>query len=116
MKQNKLFIVTICFACIIILFLITSESMNPALAVESILELDQKWIGDFDEMVERHKIRVLVPYSKTFFFLDGAKQVGVAYEGMKIFEKWLNQEIVCEQYLQVLYRLQDDYGTARGTK
>jgi hypothetical protein len=92
-------------------------ALNISLNFDGLKALfDQKWIGDFDEMVERHKIRVLVPYSKTFFFLDGAKQVGVAYEGMKIFEKWLNQEIVCEQYLQVLYRLQDDYGTARGTK
>ena len=49
---------------------------SEASSVESILKLDQKWTGDFDGMVERHKIRVLTPYSKTFYFLDGAKQAG----------------------------------------
>jgi hypothetical protein len=43
-------------------------------ADESLLKLDQNWTGDFDQMVERHRIRALVPYSKTFYFLDGADQ------------------------------------------
>jgi len=80
-------------AHIALFFFLLTAVVNHTSAVESILELDQKWKGDFDGMVERHKIRVLVPYSKTFYFLDGAKQVGVAYEGFKIFEKWLNQEL-----------------------
>ena len=29
------------------------------------------WFGDLDEMVERRQIRVLVPYSRTFYFVDG---------------------------------------------
>ena len=62
-------------------------------AVESLMHLDEKWTGDFDGMVKRHKIRVLTPYSETFYFLDGAKQAGITYEGMKIFEKWLNKEL-----------------------
>ena len=71
------------FACIIFSLLLTTANVNQASAVESILELDRKWIGDFDGMVERHKIRVLVPYSKTFYFLDGARQSGITYEAMK---------------------------------
>jgi len=67
--------------------------VNQTGAVESILELDQKWTGDFDGMLERHKIRVLVPYSKTFYFLDGPKQAGITYELMKIFEQWLNKKL-----------------------
>ena len=34
------------------------------------MRLDQKWVGDFDGMIKRHKIRFLVPYSKTFYFLS----------------------------------------------
>jgi ABC-type amino acid transport substrate-binding protein len=70
----------------------SGTTVKPASAVESILELDAKWTGDFDDMVERQKIRVLVPYSKTLFFLDGAMQAGITYEGMETFEKWLNKE------------------------
>jgi hypothetical protein len=40
-------------------------------ATESLLKHEKAWTGDFDGMVERRKIRVLVPYSKTFYFLDG---------------------------------------------
>ncbi len=57
------------------------------------LGLGQMWEGDFDEMVERRLIRVLVAYSKTYYFLDGARQRGVTYEAFKAFEDWLNKEL-----------------------
>jgi len=62
-------------------------------ATESLLKHEKAWTGDFDGMVERRKIRALVPYSKTFYFLDGATQRGIAYEGMQVFEKWLNKKL-----------------------
>ena len=37
----------------------------------------QPWTGDYDGMVERRLVRILVPYSRTHFFLDGATQRGV---------------------------------------
>jgi membrane-bound lytic murein transglycosylase MltF len=91
--MNRTIVSKIGLASVIISLFLTTASLNQTAAVESILELDQKWTGDFDGMVERHRIRVLVPYSKTFYFLDGATQRGIAYEGMQIFEKWLNQEL-----------------------
>jgi membrane-bound lytic murein transglycosylase MltF len=63
------------------------------LATEALLDHEKPWTGDFEGMVERRKIRVLVPYSKTFYFLDGATQRGIAYEGMQIFGKWLNKQL-----------------------
>jgi membrane-bound lytic murein transglycosylase MltF len=62
-------------------------------AAESLLHHEEVWIGDLDGMLERRKIRALVPYSKTFYFLDGATQRGITYEGLQIFEKWLNKEL-----------------------
>jgi membrane-bound lytic murein transglycosylase MltF len=61
-------------------------------AVESVLELDQRWTGDFEEMAERRVIRALVPYSKTFYFLDGADQRGLTYELLREFEKYINRK------------------------
>jgi len=63
------------------------------LAIESVLKLDEKWTGDFDKMVEKHKIRALVPYSKTFYFLDQGHQRGLTYEKLKEFEKYLNDQL-----------------------
>ena len=67
--------------CVVILLLLTALLAGPALAqdVKSILKLDQAWSGDFDGMVERHLIRALVPYSKTFYFLDGADPVSYTH-------------------------------------
>ena len=62
-------------------------------ATEPLLNHEKEWTGDFDDMVKRRQIRALVPYSKTFYFLDGATQRGITYEGLQIFEKWLNKEL-----------------------
>jgi membrane-bound lytic murein transglycosylase MltF len=35
------------------------------------------WKGDYDGMVERRMVRILVPYSMTNFFLDGATKRGI---------------------------------------
>ena len=59
-------------------------------AVEPVLRLGEKWTGDFEGMVERHEIRALVPYSKTFYFLDGAEQRGITYEALREFENYVN--------------------------
>jgi membrane-bound lytic murein transglycosylase MltF len=62
-------------------------------ATEALIDHEKAWIGDFDDMLKRRIIRALVPYSKTFYFLDGATQRGITYEGIQIFEKWLNKEL-----------------------
>jgi membrane-bound lytic murein transglycosylase MltF len=49
------------------------------------------WTGDFEGMRERRLIRVLVPYSKTFFELDRGRQRGLSYEIGKWLEAWLNK-------------------------
>lgn len=54
--------------------------------------LRSKWTGDFDEMVKEKKIRALIPYSKTFYYLDGPTQKGLLYDAMVQFEKYLNEQ------------------------
>ena len=55
-------------------------------------EQDTKWTGDYDEMVKDRIVRVLIPYSKTFFFLDGATQKGLSYDAARAFEKFINAQ------------------------
>ncbi|MBW2429359.1 MAG: hypothetical protein JRF56_10395 [Deltaproteobacteria bacterium] len=66
---------------------------DKAWSTGSLLNHEKPWSGDLDGMVERHKIRALVPYSKTFYFLDGATPRGISYEGMQTFGKWLNKQL-----------------------
>ena len=54
---------------------------------------NEPWIGDFDKMTEKRQIRVLVTYSKTFYFLDRGRQRGLTYDLLEGFEKYVNQKI-----------------------
>ena len=49
--------------------------------------------GDLDEMVKRRVIRIGVPYSRTFYFVDKGVQRGAAYEFGKAFEDDLNTRL-----------------------
>jgi len=62
-------------------------------SLTKMLKLDQQWTGDFDEMVKRRYIRVLVTYSKTNYFLDGFHKKGVTYELLREFEKYINKKL-----------------------
>jgi membrane-bound lytic murein transglycosylase MltF len=52
----------------------------------------KKFTGDFDGMAKRRMIRVLVPYSKTMYFIDNATQRGIAYDAFKLFEDDYNKK------------------------
>jgi len=55
------------------------------------LSLEAKpWTGDFDGMLERRVVRVLVPYSRTLYFVDKGKELGLTAELAREFEKHLN--------------------------
>ncbi len=51
------------------------------------------WTGDFDGMVKRRRIRFLVPYSKTYYFVDRAVQRGLAYDIAQIYQRDLNTRL-----------------------
>jgi membrane-bound lytic murein transglycosylase MltF len=48
------------------------------------------WTGDFDAMLERRLIRILVPYSRTLYFVDKGSERGITAELAREFEKHLN--------------------------
>jgi len=67
-----------------------AEESTASLPVQTKL-VSEVWTGDLDGMVERRMIRVLVPYSKTFYFIDaGFTQRGIAYDYMTAFDDELN--------------------------
>lgn len=50
----------------------------------------EPWTGDLDGMLERRVIRILVPYSKTLFFIDRGRQLGVVAELGQRLQSWIN--------------------------
>ena len=59
------------------------------LAAADILDLNQRWTGDYDELEKRRFLRVLVPFSRTLYYLDGPEQKGIAYEMLRELESRL---------------------------
>lgn len=57
-----------------------------------VLPVPSAWKGDFEGMRERRLVRILVPYSKTFFAVDRGRQMGISYEIGKGLEQWLNKQ------------------------
>lgn len=53
----------------------------------------KSWTGDFEAMVERNRIRVLVPYNRTYYFVDRGQQLGLDYELVTAFEAQINKEL-----------------------
>ncbi len=56
------------------------------------LGLGDARFGDLDSMLLRREIRALVPYSQTYYFIDGAERRGIAYESLTLLEKELKKK------------------------
>jgi membrane-bound lytic murein transglycosylase MltF len=75
-----------------------SAQTSPAPMPSKLHELDithateDPFAGDFDQMLERRRIRVLVPYSRTLFFHDKGTQRGMTADMMLEFEQYLNRK------------------------
>ena len=50
------------------------------------------WTGDFDAMVKRRVIRVLVPHSKTSYFVERGQPRGIVYDAFKAYEDEINKK------------------------
>ncbi len=49
--------------------------------------------GGLDSMVAHREIRALVPYSKTFYYLDGPRRQGISYDMLVQFEDFINRKL-----------------------
>ncbi|GAA3095840.1 lytic transglycosylase F [Rhizobium viscosum] len=80
-------------ALFVLIVLVVSLGMTQAMAQQADApRLLQKHIIDFDAMKERRIVRVLVPYSKTIYFVDKGRQFGTAVAFGLELEKSLNKD------------------------
>lgn len=70
-----------------------SLQKNKKPDIRDLTFLNKKWTGDFDKMVKHRRVRVLAPYSKTFYFFDGIDQRGLTYDQAKSFEIYINDRL-----------------------
>ncbi|MFM9162682.1 MAG: hypothetical protein ACKOPH_06400 [Methylocystis sp.] len=65
---------------------------HPTYSKEPLISLPKTrpWIGELDGTLKRRTMRILVPYSKTLFFIDTGSQYGVEAEPGRQLELWIN--------------------------
>lgn len=90
----------VAIATAMLLVLIGVMAMQPVLAAEPVKAISdaelirhatETWTGDYDGMIKRGVIRVLVPLNRMMYWLDGAEQSGTAYEEMRAFEAFAHK-------------------------
>ena len=62
-------------------------------SVDLVWGLGRQEFGDLDSMIARRHIRVLVPYSPTFYYIDGKDRKGLALEEVELFEKAIHRQL-----------------------
>ena len=80
-------------ATVMLLIPLTAFGADEADTFMQQWQIDEKWSGDFDAMIKRRKIRVLVAHNKLMFFLDKAKIRGVTYDAFVKFEEYINKKL-----------------------
>ena len=71
-----------------------SPQSKPA-AKQAVRQLDistKPRTGDFDQMLQRRIVRVLVPYSRTLYFNDKGRERGITADTVRDFERWINKK------------------------
>ena len=66
---------------------------------------NKPWKGDFDNLVKRRMIRVLVPYSRTLYFNDKGTERGLTAELVRDFERYINQKLKTKDRPITIYLL-----------
>ena len=74
---------------------IAADAKSTQTTIERVAPLPvlQPWTGDWDGIVKRRVLRVLVVYSRTFYFVDKGVQRGLTYEAFKGFEDDINKKL-----------------------
>jgi membrane-bound lytic murein transglycosylase MltF len=70
--------------------MLAEPDFDPA---DEMLGLSEKWTGDLDGMIGRGRIRALVPYNRTSYFINGTKRAGITYEALSMFEEHFNKSL-----------------------
>jgi membrane-bound lytic murein transglycosylase MltF len=71
---------------------LAQQAAKPSAAPRALPTNIEHWTGDFDAMVERRIVRVLVPYSRTLYFSDKGRERGITADTVRDFEQYINRK------------------------
>ena len=70
----------------------TAQQAAPAAEPRQLSLENKVWKGDFDQMLERRQIRVMVPHSRTLYYVDKGRERGLTAELVRDFERYVNKK------------------------
>jgi membrane-bound lytic murein transglycosylase MltF len=70
----------------------TKPTASSDYRLDSLRKAQKIYVGDFDTMLKRRVVRVLVPYSRTLFFNDEGRERGISADNFREFETYLNRK------------------------
>ena len=85
--------VLLVLACVPVMAGTAPAAVDDTPPEKFVQKIKRPWTGDLPGMVERRTIRALVTYNKTNYFLDGARERGITYEILRLYEKFLNDQL-----------------------
>ncbi|MCB0584703.1 MAG: transporter substrate-binding domain-containing protein, partial [Phaeodactylibacter sp.] len=81
----------------------TSLHLASSGQLDDVIGLNERWVGGLEGMIARRRIRALVPYSPTSYYINGTERSGIAYEAMSHFEQELNQKMGQKQKINIVF-------------
>lgn len=85
--------VLLTIVCLLALAGVAQAAVDDTPPDKFLQQVKKPWTGDLPGMLERRTIRALVTYNKTNYFLDGARERGITYEILRMYEKYLNKQL-----------------------
>jgi membrane-bound lytic murein transglycosylase MltF len=74
----------------------TPQPAKPPAAPRALPTDTKPWKGDFDGMIKRRHVRVLVPYSRTLYYNDRGRERGITADLVRDFEQYINKKYAKE--------------------
>jgi membrane-bound lytic murein transglycosylase MltF len=87
MRAPSVIAICLCLALVFVAAVAPTVANADAAAVVH----GENWTGDLDAMVARRTLRLLLPYSKTLFFIDRGQEFGLLAEVGRELEQWLDK-------------------------
>lgn len=71
--------------------------------LDEVIGLNERWAGGWEGILARRRIRALVPYSPTSYYINGTERSGIAYEAMSHFEKELHSRLGGKEKMHIVF-------------
>ena len=80
-----------------------TSSVLPFASLDQVIGLHEQSTDGLDSMIQRRRIRALVPYSRMFYFIDGTERSGLSYDAMRSFEDFLNARLQTRHKVHIVF-------------